>query len=74
MFKRLTQGIAKTRQNRVAGIKSLTGTHQQLTGEDIESLETALLMADCGVEATNELIETTNAALKRISLSPGYFL
>ena len=65
MFKRLTQGIAKTRQNLVAGLKSLTGSHQQLNAEDIESLETALLMADCGVDATNELIETTNAALKR---------
>ena len=65
MFKRLTQGIAKTRQSLVAGIKSLTGSHQELSDEDIESLETALLMADCGVEATNELIETTNAKLKR---------
>ena len=65
MFKRLTQGIAKTRQNLVAGLKSLTGSHQQLSAEDIESLETALLMADCGIEATNELIETTNAELKR---------
>ena len=54
MFKRLTQGIAKTRQNLVAGLKSLTGSHQQLNAEDIESLETALLMADCGVEATDE--------------------
>ena len=65
MFKRLTQGIAKTRRSLVAGIKSITSSHQGLSEEDTETLETALLMADCGVDATSELITATNAKLKK---------
>lgn len=65
MFKRLSQGIAKTRASLVSGIKSLTSTHQGLSEQDKESLETSLLMADCGVEATMELIEATHAQLKK---------
>ena len=65
MFKRLSQGIAKTRASLISGIKSLTGTHEGLSEQDKESLETTLLMADCGVEATMELIEATHAELKR---------
>ena len=65
MFKRLSQGIAKTRQSLVAGIKSLTSSHQGLSSDDTESLETALLMADCGVAATTDLIASTNADLKK---------
>ncbi|MGR8947610.1 MAG: signal recognition particle-docking protein FtsY [Gammaproteobacteria bacterium] len=65
MFKRLSQGIAKTRASLVSGIKSLTNTHEGLSDDDTEALETSLLMADCGVEATTELIEATNARLKK---------
>lgn len=64
MFKRLSQGIAKTRASLVSGIKALTGGHQGLNADDIESLETSLLLADCGVAATADLIELTNKRLK----------
>ncbi|MEM7467075.1 MAG: signal recognition particle-docking protein FtsY [Pseudomonadota bacterium] len=65
MFKRLSQGIAKTRANLVAGIKSLTGTHEGLSENDRETLETALLLADCGVEASTDLIDATHASLRK---------
>ena len=65
MFKRLTQGIAKTRHSLVASIKSLTSTHQGLSTDDSESLETSLLVADCGIAATEELLEATNTELKK---------
>lgn len=65
MFKRLSQGIAKTRASLVSGIKSLTGGNQGLDKQDQETLETALLLADCGVTATTELIDATNIRLKK---------
>jgi len=65
MFKRLSQGIAKTRASLVSGIKSLTGGNQGLNDEDKEALETSLLLADCGVSATTALIEATNTRLKK---------
>jgi fused signal recognition particle receptor len=68
-LKKLRQGLDKTRRGFVNQFKALIG-QGPLNAEAVESIETLLLQADVGVEATDYVIETLQAKLRQESLPP----
>jgi fused signal recognition particle receptor len=68
-LKKLRQGLDKTRRGFVNQFKALIG-QGPLNPEAVESIETLLLQADVGVEATDYVIETLQAKLRQESLPP----
>ncbi|MDH5547340.1 MAG: signal recognition particle-docking protein FtsY [Gammaproteobacteria bacterium] len=67
-FSRLKNGLTKTRQNFTSGLADLVLGSKQIDEDTIEELETLLLTADVGVEATRELIGKISARLERKQL------
>ncbi len=61
---RLKAGLSRTRQQLGGGLASLFG-RRKIDEELLEELETTLLMADCGVEATQHLIDELRRRWKR---------
>ena len=61
---RLKAGLARTRQQFGGGLASLFG-RRKIDEDLLEELETTLLMADCGVEATQHLIDDLRRRWKR---------
>lgn len=61
---RLKAGLARTRQQLGGGLASLFG-RRKIDEELLEELESTLLMADCGVEATEHLIKELRTRWKR---------
>jgi len=57
MFKRLREGIARTRDGLLNKLGRLLGRHEPVDASSLEALETALLVADVGVPATSKIIE-----------------
>jgi len=57
LFSRLKAGLAKTRNGLSSGIASLVAGRAQIDDELLEELETQLLSADVGVEATQSIIQ-----------------
>lgn len=57
MFKRLREGIARSRDGLLNRIGRLFGRREPVDGASLETLETALLLADTGVQTTESLIE-----------------
>jgi fused signal recognition particle receptor len=57
MFKRLAQGISRTRNSLLDGLKSVLGKKTTLDTGTIEALESSLLIADCGIDATQRIID-----------------
>ena len=57
LFKRLKQGLAKTRNNIAHGIDTLFLGYDKLDDDFYEELEELLVMADVGVNATDAIIE-----------------
>ena len=57
LFKRLKQGLQKTRNNIAQGIDSLFLGYDKLDDDFYEELEELLVMADVGVNATDAIIE-----------------
>jgi fused signal recognition particle receptor len=63
LFARLKSGLSRTGTNLTEGIGSLVLGKKQIDDEVFEELETRLLMADVGIEATQKIIEDlTNQA------------
>lgn len=62
MFKRLAEGISRTRDNLLGGLKSVLGKKRVIDEETLEALENALLVADCGVEATQRIVARCRAS------------
>ncbi|MDR1461966.1 MAG: signal recognition particle-docking protein FtsY [Azoarcus sp.] len=60
---RLKAGLARTRQQLGGGLASLFG-RRKIDEDLLEELESTLLMADCGVEATQHLIGELRARWK----------
>lgn len=56
MFKRLAKGVARTRHNLLDGLKSVLSHKKTIDAATIDTLESSLLIADCGVEATQRII------------------
>lgn len=63
-FKRLKEGLAKTRQNIVAGFDNIFSSHKAINDEFYEELEETMIMGDMGVYATDEILEELKKKVK----------
>ena len=64
LFKRLKQGLSKTRNNIAQGIDSLFTGYDKLDDDFYEELEELLVMADVGIHATDAIIEKLKKDIK----------
>jgi fused signal recognition particle receptor len=69
LLKRLKSGLARTRANFTDGLASLILGRKQIDEELLEELETLLLTADVGVEATRRIIDDLTERVKRKDLN-----
>ncbi len=69
-FSRLKAGLQKTRQGLFGGLAELFG-RRAIDDELLDELETRLLMADVGVEATRAIIEELTRQVSRRELRDG---
>ena len=63
-FKRLVEGLAKTRDNIVSGIDSIFNGFSSIDEDFYEELEEILIMGDLGIHATMKIIEDLKAKVK----------
>ncbi|GHB19652.1 signal recognition particle-docking protein FtsY [Salinicola rhizosphaerae] len=66
---RVRAGLGRTRANLTDGIADLLVGKKQIDEDLLEDLETQLLMADVGIDATSEIIERLTARVRRKELS-----
>ncbi len=64
-FSRLKEGLAKTRDNIVAGIDAVFYGSSEIDDDFYEELEETLIMGDIGVNATNDIMERMKEEVKR---------
>ena len=67
-FARIRAGLGKTRANLTDGLADLFMGRKQIDDELMEELETQLLMADVGIDATTEIIERLTVRVSRKEL------
>ena len=63
-FRRLVQGLSKTRDNIVSGIDSIFSGFSSIDDDFYEEIEEILIMGDLGVHATSEIIENLKKKVK----------
>lgn len=63
-FKRLVQGLSKTRDNIVSGIDSIFSGFSSIDEEFYEEIEEILIMGDLGVHATTAIIDNLKQKVK----------
>lgn len=68
-FSRLKQGLSRTRANMASGLGDLVLGDKAIDDELMEEIETSLLTADVGVEATQAIIQSLTKAIKRNQLA-----
>lgn len=68
-FSRLRRGLGKTSDNLVQGLGNLFLGRKEIDADLLEELESRLLMADVGVEATMEIIEHLTQRVSRKELT-----
>ena len=68
-FKRLKSQLTKTRSNLTDGLADLLLGKKQIDDELLEELETLLLTADVGVDATSRIIDDLTDRVRRKELS-----
>ena len=68
-FQRLQQGLYKTRTGLLFGLGEFVPGKQALDSEQLEEIESRLLMADLGIEATTRVMEGLSREAKRNRLS-----
>ncbi len=68
-FKRLKKSLSRTRGNFADGLANLVLGHKEIDDDLLEELETLLLVADVGVEATTRIINDLNGRVRRKELS-----
>jgi fused signal recognition particle receptor len=68
LFRRLKAGLSKTRSGLTGGVASLLLGRKQIDDELLEELETQLLTADVGVEATQTIIADLTRRVARKQL------
>ncbi len=68
MFSRLKKGLSRTGSSLAKGVSTAVLGKKQLDDDVLEELETRLLMADVGMEATMKIIEQLTAQVKRKEL------
>ncbi|MEX2475117.1 signal recognition particle-docking protein FtsY [Marinobacter sp.] len=71
VFERIRQGLGKTRASLTGGMSDLFAVGKKIDEELLEEIETTLLMADVGVTATSEIIDSLTDKLKRNQLKDG---
>jgi fused signal recognition particle receptor len=69
LFKRLKQGLSRTRHNLTDGLADLMLGHKSIDDDLLEELETLLLTADVGVEATSRIIDDLTNRVRRKELA-----
>ncbi len=67
-FGRLKERLGRTRESLTEGVAALVMGKKAIDAEVLEELETQLLTADVGVEATMEIIDELTARMKRKEL------
>ena len=71
LFARLKAGLKRTSSNLGAGLGNLFLGKKQIDDDLLEELETHLLMADVGIEATQEIIANLTQQVSRKELADG---
>ena len=71
LFARLRQGLARSRERLGGGIADLLLGRRSIDALTVEEIETLLLGADAGVEATTTLVDDLNGRLARHELADG---
>ena len=56
-FKRLVEGLSKTRENIVSGIDSIFSGYSSIDDDFYEEIEEILVMGDIGINTTTAIIE-----------------
>ncbi len=69
LFGRLKAGLSRTRNGLTEGIARLVLGKKQIDDELLEDIETQLLTADVGVEATRQIIDDLTARISRKELA-----
>ena len=69
LFARLKRGLSRTSENLAQGLGNLFLGRKEIDAELLEELESTLLMADVGVEATMEIIEHLTRRVSRKELT-----
>ncbi|MEW8505962.1 MAG: signal recognition particle-docking protein FtsY [Candidatus Thiodiazotropha sp.] len=69
LFSRLQERLSRTRHNLTDGVANLLLGRKSIDDDLLEELETLLLTADVGVEATNRIINDLTERVKRKQLS-----
>jgi fused signal recognition particle receptor len=69
VFTRLRSGLAKTRGKLLAGVEEILGLKKKIDPQLLDEIETRLLTADLGVEATVYVVERLKTALRRNELN-----
>jgi len=67
-FGRMAAGLSKTRSSLTDGLSTLLLGEKEIDDDMLEDLETQLIMADVGVEATQEIIERLTGRVTRKEL------
>lgn len=63
-FQKLKEGLAKTRQNIVAGFDNIFSSHKLINDDFYDELEEVMIMGDMGVRATDEILEELKSKVK----------
>src|SRR5690554_4673472 len=71
VFERIKKGLGKTRASLTGGLADLFTVGKKIDEDLLEEIETILLMADVGVTATSEIIESLTDKLERNQLKDG---
>lgn len=71
LFDRIKRGLSRTSSQLADGIGNLVLGKKQIDDELLEELETQLLMADVGIDATTEIIDSLTDAVNRKQLNDG---
>jgi len=69
LFARLKAGLSKTRTNLTEGLETLVKGKKVIDDEMLEEIETLLLTADVGIEATQSIIDDLTQRIKRNQLA-----
>lgn len=68
MFQRLKSGLSKTKARLSTGLETLVLGEKTIDADLLEDIETQLLTADIGIEATQYIIEQLTAQIERKAL------
>ena len=68
IFKKLKEGLTKTRESIVAGFDSIFSGHKAINDDFYDELEEVMIMGDMGVRATDEILEDLRAKVKEYKI------